>query len=397
MTGPLAKTARAAALGAASALLAAPAAAGFLDQPPRLTTFKLDDPAAPGLPLLGAFQNAAIERPGPVRVYLTGAYGRWSQRPWWSLAWGGAPPYGPLVDDGAGDLALEGGPLPPAPLASPFAPPDETLVELSLEPAAVPTWLRRLDPAWSSPLPATTGSSFFSNGFDVLWEAPKKPVPNWRCRRRPVQFVRYGGESASFALVRCDGAVAPGALDRLSIMARPPEAPDPGELLPDEPDAEAWRALEWVPQVRVVSPRLLWLLQRVSDAFPWRTIYVFSGYRPKPADGAVRRGGHQSLHGEGRAVDIMVMGIPNAALFNFCRTLDDVGCGFYPNSKFVHVDVRKPGTDHAFWIDVSGPGEPSRYVDGWPGVVERGAMAWSDRASVAGSARGPETTTPPPP
>jgi hypothetical protein len=41
-----------------------------------------------------------------------------------------------------------------------------------------------------------------------------------------------------------------------------------------------------------------------------------------------------------------VQGIPNAALFSFCRTLDDVGCGFYPNSKFVHVDVRKPGTGH---------------------------------------------------
>lgn len=385
MKGPTATTARAAALltALAAALLAPPAAAGLLDQPPRLSTFKLDDPAAPGLlPLLDAFHNAAIERPGPMRLYLTGSYGRWSQRPWWSLAWGGAP---------EPDDALEGAPLapaaPPSPFASGFTAPDDLPGELSLEPTAVPTWLQRLDPGWNPPVLTSTGTSFFSNGFDVLWEAPKKPVPNWRCRRRPVQFVRYGGESDAFALVRCDGSVAAGALDRLSIMARPPEAPDPGDLLPDEPDAEAWRVLEWVPQVRVVNPRLLWLLQRVSDAFPWRTLYVFSGYRPKPAEGAAR-GGHHSLHGEGRAMDIMVMGIPNAALFKLCLTLDDVGCGFYPNSKFVHVDVRKPGTGHAFWVDVSGPGEPSRYVDSWPGVVDRGAMVWSDR--------GARPTTPPP-
>ncbi len=400
MTGTIATTARAAALSLAASVLATPAAATLLDRPPRLTPFKLDGPAGPELPLLDAFHNASIERPGPMRVYLGGHYGRWTERPWWSLAWGGASP----DPDAAPPITLA-----PADPGSIFAPPDTLPGELSLTPEP-PTWLHRLDPEWSPPVLASTGPSLRSNGFDVLWDnPPKKPVRDWRCRRRPVQFVRYGGESDTFALVRCDGSVPPGALDRLSIMARPPEAPDPGDLLPDEPDAEAWRALEWLPQIRVMSPRLLWALQRIADAFPWRTVYVFSGYRPKSeglanagprptsSDGTARRGGHHSLHAEGRAMDIMVMGIPNAALFKVCRTLDDVGCGYYPNSKFVHVDVRKPGTGHAFWIDASGPGEPSRYVDSWPGVVERGAMAWSDRGPVAGSARSPETTTPPPP
>ena len=75
-------------------------------------------------------------------------------------------------------------------------------------------------------------------------------------------------------------------------------------------------------------------------------------------------------------MDILVQGVPNAELFLYCRKLDDVGCGYYPNSKFVHVDVRRPGTGHAFWIDVSGPGERSKYVDSWPGVVEKGGLAW---------------------
>ena len=75
-------------------------------------------------------------------------------------------------------------------------------------------------------------------------------------------------------------------------------------------------------------------------------------------------------------MDLAVFNVPNAALFKLCRTLDDVGCGYYPNSRFVHVDVRRPGTGHAFWIDESAPGEPSHYVDAWPGVVDSGALVW---------------------
>ena len=69
---------------------------------------------------------------------------------------------------------------------------------------------------------------------------------------------------------------------------------------------------------------------------------------------------------------------PNGELFKLCRKLIDVGCGYYPNSKFVHMDVR-PGTGHPFWIDASGPGEPSKYVDSWPGIIERGGLAWDRR------------------
>jgi hypothetical protein len=137
----------------------------------------------------------------------------------------------------------------------------------------------------------------------------------------------------------------------------------------------AWEKGEWMPNLKVVHPRLLWVLQRIADAFPWREIYIFSGYRPRSAKG----GSHHSLHSEARAMDISVTGVANVSLLELCRKLDDVGCGFYPNSRFVHVDVRRPGTGHAFWIDASGPGEPSRYVDSWPGVVLGGGMAWDGR------------------
>jgi hypothetical protein len=369
------------------AALTAQASGAVLDQPPRVFTFKLDDPAASPLTLLEAFHEAFFEQPGSSRRYLSGAFSQWRAQPLWSLSWrplqasGGLPEspgrYASAIDEAASDepaidaqlLQGRGEPLfgfEPREL-------DREGVTLSLAPEPH-AWLGRLDPTWAAPVFASTGATFVSNGFDALWSLPpSRPIPDFRCRRRPVRFIRYGAESDAFALVKCDGAVAPQALDRLTLMVRVSDAPRPGELLPDEPDPEVVNRGEWVAGVRLVHPRLLWVLQRIADAFPWRSIYVYSGYRPGATVGG-RPSGHHSLHSEARAVDIRVMDVPNEALFQLCHTLLDVGCGFYPNSKFVHVDIRRPGTGHPFWIDASGPGEASRYVDAWPGVVESGAL-----------------------
>jgi len=380
----------AAASSIASTASAAPllnGSATLLDQPPRLFTFRLDDPSTSRLALLEPFHESVAAHPGAARQYLSGAWSRWRAQPWWKLAWtsalGGLAPEAEADSDGD-SASIDDGLFADSERLFGFETPESDSVGrvLDLSPAPAPSWIRSL----FSPAFATTGRTFASNGFDALWSLPpSKPVPNWRCRRRPVRFVRYGAETDAFALIRCDGAVASQALDRLTFMARVPEAPRPGELLPDEPDPAAGKG-EWLPGVRVVNPRLLWALQRVADAFPWRTIYVFSGYRPAPK--GAKPGGHHSLHGEARAMDISVSGVPNEALFSICRKLDDIGCGFYPNSKFVHVDIRRPGTGHAYWIDISSPGEPSHYVDGWPGVVEAGALPWdpAGRAAAAPAA-----------
>ena len=62
-------------------------------------------------------------------------------------------------------------------------------------------------------------------------------------------------------------------------------------------------------------------------------------------------------------------GIENIELYNFLKTLPKVGVGYYPNSTFVHLDVR----DRKYmWTDVSEPGEPARYVrSGEPGSAEQ--------------------------
>ncbi len=372
----LARIASAAALALATAS-AGSARAAWLDEAPKLYTFKLDggDPQAYGaarLPLLEAFRDAAVDASGGLRHYFSGPWGRWRAQPWWPLAWGDTP--NPQVAWGDTPASIfdflsdreEGDPQSAGPTGS--------TPSLSFS--------RWLDPSFTTPVIKTPAAIFASDGFDALWSLPpSKPIPNWRCRRRPVRMARFGGESDAFLLVRCDGSVAAQAFDRLTLMARETSAPRPGDLLPDEPDPEAIPRGEWTQGVRLVHPRLLWAMQRVADAFPWRTIYIFSGYRHDPSGALPKPGSHHSMHSEARALDVYVMGIPNAALFQVCHQLDDVGCGFYPNNKFVHIDVRRPGSGHPFWIDVSAPSEPSVYVDAWPGVIDSGGLVW-DAASA---------------
>jgi hypothetical protein len=360
---------------------------GVWASPPRLVSVRLDDPKDPELSLLRAVHDAATERLGPLRRYTQGRFGAWRKRPWLELRWGAEPEPG-----AATPWLTQAGPA----VAEPSGP------ALQLDPlAAARPWLSpsldELGPLGALGLAgqglATTGPSLASNGLDALFRPPPKPIRDWRCRRRAVTFMRFGGETEAFPLLRCDGSIAPEALDRLSILLRPPDAPDPGELLPDEPDPRAG-AGEWLPFVRVVQPRLVWLLQSIADAYPWKPIHVFSGYRPASADKKSHPGSHASLHAMGRAVDIKVLGVPNATLFQLCRKLDDVGCGYYPNGPFVHVDVRKAGTGHAFWVDVSLPGEPSRFVDAWPGVVDGGALVWMAGSRAQGDGA-PSRVSPP--
>ncbi len=106
--------------------------------------------------------------------------------------------------------------------------------------------------------------------------------------------------------------------------------------------------------VHPIDPRLITLLGIVSNHFGSRKIEVISGFRPY----SPTQFNPHSNHMLGRAVDYRVVGVPNEAVRDFCRTLKDVGCGYYPNSVFVHMDVRDRS---AFWVDYSRPGERPRY------------------------------------
>lgn len=188
-------------------------------------------------------------------------------------------------------------------------------------------------------------------------------------RPRSVTLARYGGETDRFRLLECDGSVNADSLDRLTLMARPPGVARPRLPLPLEPHASAARDAEWLPRVKLLHPRLVWLVQQVANAFPGATLYVISGYRPEASS--------SSYHHQGRALDLFVRDVPNERLFAFCRSLRNVGCGYYPNNHFVHLDVRPPNQPEAYWVDTSSPGERSVYVDSWPGVVDGGALRYA--------------------
>lgn len=208
------------------------------------------------------------------------------------------------------------------------------------------------------------GRSFEPSPLGVVREAP---CPAWMAPK-PATVVRVGptGEFERLALLDCRGAATADALDRVSVLARAPGAERPALPLPIEPEATTTTG-EWVPGVRLIHPRLVWVLARVAQAFPARPLRLYSGYRPS---------GHTSLHRLGRALDLAVDGVANERLFAFCRSLKFVGCGYYPNNHFVHLDIRPYGSPKVTWIDVAAPGEPSRYVksgaarDAAPGARE---------------------------
>jgi hypothetical protein len=116
-------------------------------------------------------------------------------------------------------------------------------------------------------------------------------------------------------------------------------------------------------------------LQRAVDHFRAKKVIVVSGYRPSSVG---------SFHQSGHALDFLLDGVRNEALVAFCRTLEDTGCGYYPNSSFVHMDVRPGGTGHPYWIDSSGPGERAHYVSSWP-PPRNEAEYDHDRAALAAS------------
>lgn len=157
--------------------------------------------------------------------------------------------------------------------------------------------------------------------------------------------VYRGPEVASFVFSRCDGDAHLG--QRLAAILRPAS----GKLTDPKSKIGSTK----------VDARLVSRMAQMADHFarpgePVR-MAVIAGIRPSTQG---------SQHAHGRAIDLRIEGVPNEKLVDFCKTLSDTGCGYYPNTSFVHVDVREPGTGHIYWIDASGPGETPRYVTSWP-------------------------------
>ncbi len=142
-------------------------------------------------------------------------------------------------------------------------------------------------------------------------------------------------------------------------------------------------------QTHEIDARLLTLLGIVSNHFGSRRIEIISGFRPYSPTQYTPH----SNHNIGHAVDFRVDGVPNEVVRDFCRTLRNVGCGYYPNSVFVHMDSR---ASSAYWIDFSKPGEPPKY-DSPNSAADEGASDVSDEVHTANPTEqnAQPTTTPP--
>ena len=202
------------------------------------------------------------------------------------------------------------------------------------------------------------------------------------CSKHSVEVVA-GSESATFPLERCDGEVIPASVDKLSILARPA-----GTAKPKEPLAGKPRGAEVAPGIRRIDARLAERLELVADHFrkegePTRIVLV----APKSRSAG-------SYHASGRAIDFRIEGADNDAVVAFCKTVQDTGCGYYPNGGFVHIDVRDSGAGHVAWIDISKPGEAPKYVTAWPlpGDADK-ADAHAARAEAKVEAREVEAKT----
>ncbi|MGD0678325.1 MAG: DUF882 domain-containing protein [Polyangiaceae bacterium] len=163
----------------------------------------------------------------------------------------------------------------------------------------------------------------------VGWHAPSSDPPRCDASGRPMLSLKTinRAESLSVAALSDDGGFSSLDLDRVAHLLRAAS----GDEHP-------------------IDPRTLSLVYRIERHFDVAEIRVVSGYRDPKA-------GSNSNHGKGRAIDLVVPGIPDEEAAQFVRSLGFVGVGIYPTSQFVHVDIRPRSY---FWVDFSGPHTKNR-------------------------------------
>lgn len=195
--------------------------------------------------------------------------------------------------------------------------------------------------------PLSVGQELVIPGASLSGKASHK-----RSGGKTVRFARVqNSQRLNLRLLNSKGRVIPGSRLALSKLAR------------DRRGKKRYRLLH---------PRLIQLIQRVSDHFPGETIEIVSGYR------APRTRGHLSKHNIGAALDFRVSNVSNRELYAFIKSLPKTGAGYYPNSVFVHLDVRERSST---WTDISGPGETAHYIKPGESTADDQVEAAADNAA----------------
>jgi len=93
-----------------------------------------------------------------------------------------------------------------------------------------------------------------------------------------------------------------------------------------------------------IDPRLLDQLHDIRTALGTTSrVEIISAYRSPKTNNLLRSKSNgvakRSLHMQGRALDIRVTGVPTQDLRAAALELQGGGVGYYPKSKFIHIDT----------------------------------------------------------
>lgn len=113
---------------------------------------------------------------------------------------------------------------------------------------------------------------------------------------------------------------------------------------------EALRAIEKVLRdhrsgdTHRIDPRLIDLMQYLHyKTGNSKEFQVVSGYRSPATNAALSVQNHgvakNSLHMQGKAIDIRLPGVPLRALRRAAMSMHAGGVGYYPKSNFIHIDT----------------------------------------------------------
>jgi uncharacterized protein YcbK (DUF882 family) len=183
----------------------------------------------------------------------------------------------------------------------------------------------------------------------------QRPPPELRCarptRRRFLQGLVLG-LPAAVAMGR-SGLALGGTLEQRHlhlINTHTGEARDAhyfvdGVYCPEELDTLNWLLRDHrTSEVLPIETRLLDLLHELAAAAGREPRFeVISGYRSPATNAtlvATTNGvSSRSLHMQGRAIDVRLVGLPTPALRDLALARQAGGVGYYPVSDFVHLDT----------------------------------------------------------
>ena len=81
---------------------------------------------------------------------------------------------------------------------------------------------------------------------------------------------------------------------------------------------------------------------------------------------------NSSRHFHASAMDIRIRDVTIKEMYAYAESLDPggMGIGIYPNSGFIHVDLRAPGDPSYRWTDLSGHSGGHKSKKGSPGCTK---------------------------